>query len=317
MAPHIQRELSTPTEVVSGSDYKKRFFNGATIFPRVLFIVEKKVAGPLGQREGMIGVHSSRSANEKKPWKDLTSLDGVVETEFVRPIYLGESVLPYRASKPAFAVIPRDGKGLLEPQGERIDHFPGLAAWAREAEQRWIANRSSEGLSFLGQMNYHGKLENQFPMEKQRVLYTASGMHVAAARVENRRAIVEHKLYWATAASKEEAHYLCAILNAAVITQMVRPLMSYGKDERDIDKHIWKLPIPMFDEENPEHAELAKLGQQAEEAIAKLKLDTDKHFAASRRVIREFLADSDVGKEIERRVTELVGDGDGGADDEG
>lgn len=77
-------------------------------------------------------------------------------------------------------------------------------------------------------------------------------------------------------------------------------------DERHIDKHIWKLPIPMFDEENPDHAALASLGQKAEESIAKLPVDTEKHFAASRRMIRAFLAESELGQEIERRVTALV-----------
>ena len=35
--------------------------------------------------------------------------------------------------------------------------------------------------------------------------------------------------------------------------------MSYGKDERHFDKHIWQLPIPKFDPSNPMHNELARL----------------------------------------------------------
>ena len=37
------------------------------------------------------------------------------------------------------------------------------------------------------------------------------------------------------------------ILNAATITELVRPFMSYGKDERHFDKHIWQLPVPLYD----------------------------------------------------------------------
>ena len=57
-------------------------------------------------------------------------------------------------------------------------------------------------------------------------------------------------LYWATAASTAEALYLCAILNSPTFTELVRPFMSYGKDERHFDKHIWQLPIPLYDPTN-------------------------------------------------------------------
>jgi hypothetical protein len=82
--------------------------------------------------------------------------------------------------------------------------------------------------------------------------------------------------------------------------------MSYGKDERDIDKYVWHLPIPMFDEERKAHVTLARLGKAAEEEVSKLPLDGDVHFAASRRVIREWLQGSDVGKEIEAAVGALL-----------
>ena len=312
----VERTVTESVELGAKSPYARRFVDGATIYPRLLCMVKKQKAGPLGMAFGNIKVRSARSANEKAPWKDLPDLEGVVESEFLRPVYLGESILPYRAIEPVLAVIPRDMEFLLDPAGDRIDHYPKLAEWVRKAEKLWNQYRSSERLSFIDQLNYHHKLEDQFPIYRQRIVYSKSGMHLVASRIDNRRAVIDHTLYWTRAASKEEAHYVCAILNAAVITRLVRPLMSYGKDERHIDKHIWKLPIPMFDEANAEHTELAALGQKAEEAIAKLKLDTEKHFAASRRVIREFLADSDVGKEIERRVTELVGDGDASPDDE-
>ncbi|MGH7293605.1 MAG: Eco57I restriction-modification methylase domain-containing protein, partial [Polyangiaceae bacterium] len=60
------------------SEYHRAFHQGATIVPRVLFMVEKQKAGPLGQVAGQTAVRSERSANEKKPWKMLPSMDGVV-----------------------------------------------------------------------------------------------------------------------------------------------------------------------------------------------------------------------------------------------
>jgi hypothetical protein len=76
-------------------------------------------------------------------------------------------------------------------------------------------------------------------------------MHLCAAKLEDRRAIVAKSLYWAAAATQEEADYLCALLNAPATTEFARPYMSYGKDERHFDKHIWQLPNAKFDPSNP------------------------------------------------------------------
>ena len=82
--------------------------------------------------------------------------------------------------------------------------------------------------------------------------------------------------------------------------------MSYGKDERDIDKHVWELPIPEFDARNGDHAELARLGKVAGDEVRGLALDEGKHFAALRRAIRKHLAASEAGKTIEQLVEELL-----------
>jgi hypothetical protein len=269
-------------------------------------MVSKQPAGALGVPAGRARVKSQRSATEKAPWKDLPALEGVVETEFVRPVYLGESILPFRAMNPALGVIPWDTRGLLSPGTDAIEQYPGLATWMREADALWQANRSSERLSLIERLDYHRELSRQFPTQAQRVVYTKSGMHLAAARIVNRRAVIDHKLYWATVVDDEEASYLCAILNASKITQLVRPLMSYGKDERDIDKHVWKLPIPEYDRTTALHCELGRLGREAEQAVASLQLRAV-HFATQRRQVREFLADAGHSAAIDAAVERLLG----------
>jgi hypothetical protein len=119
-------------------------------------------------------------------------------------------------------------------------------------------------------------------------------------------AVIEHKLYWATAATEDEALYLCAVLNSPRVTEQVRPLMSYGKDERDIDKAVWRLPIPLYDPANEQHRRLAELGRRAEAEIAALELDEDKHFPSLRRQIREHLSNSPTGQHIDALVDNLL-----------
>jgi hypothetical protein len=295
-----------PASDIPSSPWAERFRQGATIVPRLLFFVTRQAAGPLGMPAGKAGVRSLQRANDKKPWKDLPALDGVVETEFIRPVLLGESVLPFRIANTFEAVLPWDRDGLMDGQSDRLDAYEGLASWWRRAEAIWEEHRSSDRLTLSGRLDYQHTFEQQFPIQPERIVYNASGMHLVASRLNNRRAVIEHKLYWATAASTSEAQYLCAILNSATFTELVRPLMSYGKDERDFDKHIWQLPIPLYDPTDDLHSRLAVRGAELEAAIGKLKLDPGRHFAAVRRDIRAFIAASEPGRDVEALVEELL-----------
>jgi len=89
------------------------------VVPRFLFLVEAGKTSPLGTGAGRQSVRSHRSANEKKPWKDLAPLSGTVERRFIRPLYLGDSILPFRCLNPLQAVIPWDGERLLDGEDER------------------------------------------------------------------------------------------------------------------------------------------------------------------------------------------------------
>jgi hypothetical protein len=268
------------------SPYKSRFANGATIFPRLLFFVDPESHDPLGLAAGECNVRSARSSTEKAPWRDLESLDGVVEVDFVRQVLLGESVLPYRVLRARDAVLPLLGAELLTCNDPRMDFYPGLADWWSRAESTWLANRSSTRLSLDQQLDFRRKLTSQLPAPSLRIVYGKAGMHVAAAIVEDQTAIIDHKLYWAALTSIDEGFYLCAILNSPVLTELVRPLMSYGKDERDVDKHIWKLPIPLFDRSIAAHRHLVELGEEQANLVARLSLNEGDGFVAARRRVR-------------------------------
>lgn len=274
--------------------------------PRVLLIVEKREAGPLGVPAGRVRVSSARSNYEKKPWKELTSLEGVLETQFVRAALFGEHILPYRVIGATSCIVPWDGTQLLDAEDGSMAHYPGLAGWWAEASAAWMDNRSSERLTLMGQLNYHGKLAAQLPITPMRVVYSKSGMHVSAALVDDPRTVIDHTLYWAAVRNRKEGEYLCAILNAARLTELVRPLMSYGKDERDIHKHVWHLPIPEYDKSNPTHQELSALAVTLTAEVAALELRESTHFATLRRAVRTHIAASESGRRVEEIVQELL-----------
>lgn len=299
-------QLSVGSEDDQRSPYAKRFSNGANLFPRVLFRIEDAPSTGLGVPAGRIAVQSKRSANEKQPWKGQPALTGVVESEFVWPTLLGEQIVPFHMRTPERFVLPITRAGdILDGEHTKIDGYPGLATWTRAAETVWTTHGDSK-MTLTEQIDHMRKLTQQLPIPPLRVAYTASGMHVSAALVTDGAAVIEHKLYWAAVSTASEGHYLVGILNAPSLTELVRPLMSYGKDERDIDKTVWKLPIPTYDPDDPIHTEISYLSSDLAAEIAQMTFRST-NFVTIRRDIRQHLTTSPAGQRLDSLVSALLG----------
>jgi hypothetical protein len=100
--------------------------------------------------------------------------------------------------------------------------------------------------------------------------------------------------------------WLDQILKCPELTQLVRPFMSYGKDERDIDKHVWKLPIPLYDPADEAHRRLSELGKLQADTVAALELDQTGNFVTLRQRVRDALASHGAASEISDTVTEML-----------
>ncbi|WP_181801436.1 N-6 DNA methylase [Streptomyces shenzhenensis] len=301
-------ELRYPKDGLINSPYRDRFGQGATVVPRVLFFVKEQAAGPLGLGGGRVSVRSQRSTLEKKPWKDLPDREGSVEKQFVRPVLLGEHIVPYRIMGADKVVLPIEGTNvLMDGEHDHLDRYPDLANWWRDAERLWDDNRSSERLTLAERLDFRRGLTDQLPGAPLRVVYGKAGMYVTAALVDDPNAIIDHKLYWGTVSTRQEGTYLLAVLNSSYSTEAVRPLMSYGKDERDIDKAVWELPIPDFDPTDAKHVRIAELGEAEHQRIAELKFEEGKSYIQIRRTLRDFLLSSPDAEELDQLVTELLG----------
>jgi hypothetical protein len=83
--------------------------------------------------------------------------------------------------------------------------------------------------------------------------------------------------------------------------------MSYGKDERDIDKHVWKLPIPLYDPADAVHQRLSELGRHEAQLVTALNLDERGNYVILRQHVRQALAVGSSAEEVTEIVTELLG----------
>lgn len=289
------------------SPYRELFRQGATLVPRMLCLVEKVPAGRLGGDPKAPLVRSRRSTQEKEPWRNLEGLEGQIEEEFLRPVYLGESILPFRAWKPALGVIPASAHGdVIDAEMAGSRGALHLHDWLTRAEALWDAHGPGNR-TFAKQLDYYGKLASQFPISRLRMLFAASGTLPCAAIVRDNRAVVEHAVYWTAVALLDEGRYLSAILNSEAARKKVEDIQARGQwGARHFDKVMFTLPIPRFDANDPLHKDLTAAGAQAEQIAANVEIPDDLHFSTARRRVREALAETGISQKTDVLVARLL-----------
>lgn len=299
-----------PGEFTGGSDYRNAFRQGATLVPRMLSLIEHKTMGRLGADPSAPMVMSRRSSLEKLPWRDMAGIENQVEADFLRPVLLGESILPFRLFQAFEAVIPiaADGAALdsKAAAGETRGHNK-LSGWMSQAEALWLEHSANREMTLIQRWNFQRGLSNQFPIAPLRIVYAKAGTFPAACVVRDERAVIDHMLYWKALEREEDAHYLTAILNSETARSRAEQFQARGQfGARHFDKVIFNLPIPLFTAAETLHRELADSGARAEELAREVRLVEGEKFQRARKRVRDALAEEGVGGEIEKLVDKLL-----------
>ncbi len=333
----------TDGERASKSPYDGYSRKGADIYPRRFYFVNE-IPNPAVIWTGQTVTVTPRiGAQDKKPWRDLdlTALTGqAVEAQHVHEVHLGETVVPYVTLDPLKAVLPlQRGDVQLPVDPEDRDSInAGALGWRMRERWQIVSNLWEENkrpvnkLSLLGRLDYHRELSAQLAWQQNpeerpvRVVYTGYGQPTAAI-IDDDAIIIDYKLFWITCKDAREAHYLLATINSETLYEAVKPLMSKGQfGARDLQKHLWKLPIPEFDSAVPLHAAIADAGQAAASGAAqqlaalRAQRSTSSGTAKrgsprpltvtiARRELRKWLRTSSEGKAMEELVGRLLGQG--------
>ena len=301
-----------PRTLLAASPYRQRFRQGATLTPRRFFLAEEASGGRLGSRRDAPRLRGRIGNLDRAPWNTLEPPEGPVERCFVRSIALGETVSPYRTLSFATGVVPLGSEGVLSATQADAAGHRGLASWLRDAEQKWNehSNKGSDGfprMTLEQRSDAMGGLRSQRQLAPIRVLYTKAGTRLSACWIEDSDAIIDHKAYWAPARSLEEAAYVTAILNSALVLDRVKDLQPVGqRDPRDFDNLVWTLAIPEFDSSDDLHCDLAGAAIHAAQIAEATALPASAHFTTKRRIIRTALEADGVAVTIERLVDALL-----------
>ncbi len=322
--------MAKPEKSQSQSYYRERFFQGATIVPRSFWFVQVKPS-QVGFNPDLPPLETADRAikEAKKDYKSVFLKDNV-EGRFLYATLLSTDLLPFGYLDYRLVVLPiepkRDQYKLIDANDARERGFLHLARWLEKVEYEWAQRRGEKAERFtaLGWLDYRRKLTVQNPQAMYRVIYNTSGTYLAAAVVENEPIefeingqrivtggfIVDYKTYFYETAIYQEAFYLCAIFNAPLIDQLIKPMQSRGLwGPRDICKKVLELPIPQFNKNNSTHIRLAELGKECSEKV-KIWLASGgagkiKSIGKLRSMVRAMLKDE--LEEIDVLVRDIIG----------
>lgn len=162
----------------------------------------------------------------------------------------------------------------------------GAADWFEPAENLWQQYKKETVKETLAQwLNYQNKLLGQSATPGYLVLYGAAGSNLAATVIDTsvlplingkqpRAFVTDSTTYWYRSTTKEEAHYLSALLNAPCVNGAIKSHQTRGLfGERHIHRRPFEVcPLPQFDPNNPDHQQLAALSEAAHAIVARLHL---------------------------------------------
>jgi len=269
--------------------YYDLFFQGATLVPRNLIFV--RPAGLASSRA--VQTDPDADVEAKQPWKGI-SISGAVDDDYIYMTLLSKHLVPFGYEKMHMVALPvqRGANGALHMLTTEEDflqnaHFDSWE-WFQSAAKKWdTLKKATTQQDFFEQINYRNKITTQDMAHPYKVLYTASGVHIAAVvidqnqldlKVHERTAqgfVVDCKTYSCDAYSLEEAHYLCALLNAPCVDEAIKDYQPRGKGivgQRDISRTPFEAcAIPPFAAVDPDHQKLVALSLAAHQTIREFK----------------------------------------------
>ena len=254
------RSLPAIAKILGASAYKGR--KGITASVNGVFWLQKIASRP----DGLI-VFSNLTERAKR---DVENVQSAIEPDLVYPLLRGQDVKRWSAMSSVYILVTHlPGAGLKAiPESQMAVERPRTYSYLRHFEdllrQSGIYRRYfKSNAPFYSVFNV-----GDYTFSPYKVVFREIAAQMTCAVItpmEGRPVIPDHKLVLCPFTSKEEAHFVCALLNSAPARFVVN---SYSI-ETQFSTHVFDyVRVPRFDPASPTHLALSSLSQQAHAATA-------------------------------------------------
>ncbi len=300
-------KLFLPTLIPS--QYLKQIKEGATIVPRSLWFVQPVTSAyGTNQAKPALETHPEAQKTAKKPWQNI-HIKGEVEAQYLYATILGRQLLPFGHTELSLVVLPLEDKpaglSMINQAMAQGKGHSGLNEWLKQVDKLWANGRKERSpKDAYSRLDYQHLLTSQHPTGYHTVMYNRVGTNLAScvlspttenspevAGINARGFVADVDTFLYQTKEGNEAHYLCAFLNAPYVDETIKPHQTRGQwGARDITRRPFEVvPIPKFDPADDRHQKLAELSKECHQKVKQLKLE-GKNIGNLRGKVRKALA---------------------------
>jgi len=271
---------------IKTSCYKDLFHKGADLYPRSLIFLETE---DIKHNLCLSSTDKRILSQAKDPWKKPMVKDEKINSEYLFTCILSKSLYPF-AIKDYFTVFLPISKDLKYLKPKLL--LPYAKMFYQRINAIYMQNKkgTTDVSSLYENLDHWGKLSNKMQLSEYKVVYNASGSRPESAVISNSEVLIDYTLIYYGTSNKEEAYFLCAILNSPFLAKNLSKI----KSSRHIMKKLMEFPIPKYNPIDTKHKRLSELAQKCEQIV------TDEH----NKIIHKF-SSSKIKKMIEKELSEI------------
>jgi hypothetical protein len=192
---------------------------------------------------------------------EVKNVTATIEPDLTHPLVRGRDISKWQAASKLVVLVPQDpdqpSRGY--PEAKLQVKLPKTAAYLQQFESA-LRKRSGYKQYFKPGLDPYYSVYNVGPytFSPVKVCWMRISDALHAAVVEGERVVPDNSVVFVSLESREEAHYVCALLNSSIAEFLIRSFSVPGNGTWASPHILTKIRIPKFDAKNKQHVRLSE-----------------------------------------------------------
>ncbi|MBO5888051.1 MAG: hypothetical protein J6Q60_08580 [Bacteroidaceae bacterium] len=231
-----------------------------------------------GEQRGLVKIENLVERSRLEKVKKIGIRQGLIEADLIYPMIGGRNIDKWGINSNVYMLVPHytTGSGIYRgiPDGDLRTKYPHTYQWLYENFHDILLETRIRSAKFFDPKQFPWyRLDNvgEYTFKPYKMLWkeqsTAMNCCVVSSLdcpcIGNKLVVTDSKVLSSSFDDKNEAFYLCGVLNSSEIEEIIQGYTISTNRGIDIVKNI---RIPKYDSNNVSHVQIAKLSIQAHEA---------------------------------------------------
>jgi hypothetical protein len=250
---------------------KYRAYSGAVTDPYGVFRLRLKGVRP----DGILVIENMHERGKR----EIKPVHAAIEPDLVFPAVCGGDIIKFGIKSNFYLLIPQDSQKRV-PYSEdwMIKHIPLTYAYLNQFKDVLLSRGSRNVRELAKRTAFYAVFGvGEYTFAKYRVVWKRMAAKISAVVLSSiktdfgiKTSVSTETTAFFAVDNKEEAHYLCAILNSEIINDFIKSFSAAGRGfgTPSVMKH---LAIPRFNASNQTHKKLTELSGKGHDLVKRGK----------------------------------------------